>query len=52
MKKEYMKPTVKVVELQHRTHLLQASQVNTNLAGRDALEIDDDTPASTGFWGR
>ena len=25
MKKEYMKPTVKVVQLQHRTHLLSGS---------------------------
>jgi hypothetical protein len=52
MKKEYMKPTMKVVLLQHRTHLLQASRASTNLAPDDALDIDEDTPAGTGFWGR
>ena len=49
IKKEYQKPTVKVVELQHRTQLLQASRASTNLAPEDDLEIED-TPSSS--WGR
>ena len=34
MKKEYMKPAMRVVELQHKTHLLQASQTNSNIWDR------------------
>jgi len=49
MKKEYMKPEQRVVELQHKTHLLQASQASTNLAPEDDLDITD-TPGTT--WGR
>ena len=51
MKKEYMKPTMKVVQLRRRTLLLQASVASTNLTTEDALIIDD-TPAGNGFWGR
>ena len=50
-KKDYMKPAMKVVELQHSAMLLQARQTSTNLAPEDEIEISD-TPASTGFWGR
>ena len=55
MKKNYIKPTTKVVEIKQRTHLLQASEVKTlgnnvnlklkganNVAGRGrAAEFDD-----------
>ena len=34
IKKDYQKPTMKVVQLQHRTHLLQASGPET-LSGHD-----------------
>ena len=54
MKREYMKPTMKVVELQHQHQLLAGSpldSVNTGLDEEDYFEIDD-TPASDGFWGR
>ena len=55
MKKNYIKPTTKVVEIKQRTHLLQASGIQTlgnnanlklkgagNVAGRGrAAEFDD-----------
>ena len=49
MKKKYMKPEQRVVLLQHRTQLLQASQASTNLAPEDDLDITD-TPSNV--WGR
>ena len=55
MKKEYMKPELCVVELRHRTMMLSGSPVrsmSTNLDHDDVIEIDDDTPAGTNFWGR
>ena len=54
MKKEYMKPTMNVVQLQHRTMILAGSitTTSTNLTGTDAIDIDEDTPAGDGFWGR
>ena len=55
MKKEYMKPELCVVELRHRTMMLSGSPVkstHTNLAPDDVIEIDEDTPAGTNFWGR
>ena len=54
MKREYMKPTMKVVELQHQHQLLTGSpldSVDINLDEEDDFEIDD-TPAGDGFWGR
>jgi len=54
MKREYMKPTMKVVELQHQHQLLTGSpldSVDINLDEEDDFEIED-TPASDGFWGR
>ena len=53
MKREYMKPTMKVVELQHQHQLLAGSltSTSTNLDPVEELEIDD-TPAGDGFWGR
>ena len=55
MKKEYMKPEQCVVELRHRTMMLNGSplrSMSTNLATEDEIIIDDDTPASNDFWGR
>lgn len=52
MKKTYLKPTINITQLQHKTQLLQASRTSTNLASEDDLIIDDDEPAGTGFWGR
>ena len=55
MKREYMKPTMKVVELQHQHQLLAGSITDVQTTGLDegeTLTIDDDTPAGDGFWGR
>ena len=55
MKREYMKPTMKVVELQHQHQLLAGSITDVQTTGLDegeTLTIDDDTPACDGFWGR
>ena len=54
MKKEYIKPDMKVVELQHMTQLLVGS--NT-LTGTSTTGLDDDLDidgeeVGTGFWGR
>ena len=56
MKREYMKPTMRVVELQHKFQILAGSGglrgVNTTgLNGGDEIDIDD-TPVGDGFWGR
>ena len=37
MKKEYMKPTMRVVELQHRSHLLGGSV--KNLTGNTGMKL-------------
>ena len=46
MKKEYMKPAMCVVELQHKTQLLQASQTNivqtSGLDSGDELEVSQE----------
>ena len=43
MKKEYMKPSMKVIELQHLTQLLQSSltSVRTNLDELDDLSLSE-----------
>lgn len=56
MKKEYIKPDMKVVELQHMTQLLAGSNTltGTSTTGIDPLDdlgIDDEE-VGTGFWGR
>lgn len=54
MKKEYMKPTVRVVELQHGNSLLAGSptgSTDSNLDPEDVITIDG-TPVGDGFWGR
>ena len=54
MKKEYMKPTVKVVEQRHRTMLLGGSGLRSvQNTGFDDTEDElgiSDTPSSS--WGR
>ena len=54
MKREYMKPTMKVVELQHQHQLLAESitDVQTTYLDEDDDFTIDDTPAGDGFWGR
>lgn len=57
MKKEYIKPEQRVVVLQYRAMLLDGSPLrttNTNLKDNeeDDLDIDENTPATTGFWAR
>ena len=55
MKKEYMKPAMCVVELQHKTQLLQASQTNivqtSGLDSGDRLEVSQEGGGST-IWDR
>ena len=41
-KKEYQQPTMEVVQLQHRHHLLQASRLDT-LSGKKGATPEDDT---------
>ena len=42
-KKDYQKMTMKVVQLQHRTHLLQASSYETTGTGGTSLtKMEDD----------
>ena len=45
MKKEYMKPAMCVVELQHKTQLLQASQ--TNIVQTSGLDQGDQIQVSS-----
>ena len=55
MKKNYMKPAMCVVELQHKTHLLQASQTNrvqtSGLDSGDELEVSQEGGGSD-IWDR
>lgn len=55
MKKEYMKPAMCVVELRHKTHLLQASQTNrvqtSGLDSGDELEVSQEGGGSD-IWDR
>ena len=44
MKKNYMKPAMCVVALQHKTQLLQASQ--TNIVQTSGLDIGDELEVS------
>ena len=56
IKKEYQKPTMKVVQLQQRTMILAGSgggPVRSVNAGDTGIGIDEnDEPAGDGFWGR
>ena len=54
MKREYMKPTMKVVHLQYCESLLAGSvtSIDTSLDDTDKLLIDDTTPIDDSFWGR
>ena len=55
MKKDYMKPAMCVVELQHKTPLLQASQTNivqtSGLDRGDELEVSQEGGGSN-IWDR
>ena len=55
MKKEYMTPTMRVVELQHKTCLLQASGTKyistSGLDAADDLNISDEGGGSS-IWDR
>ena len=55
MKKEYMKPAMCVVELQHKTHLLQASPTNrvqtSGLDSGDVLGVSQEGGGSN-IWDR
>ena len=55
MKKDYMKPAMCVVELQHKTQLLQASQTNivqtSGLDSGDKLEVSQEGGGSN-IWDR
>ena len=55
MKKNYMKPAMCVVELQHKTQLLQASQTNivqtSGLDSGDKLEVSQEGGGSN-IWDR
>ena len=46
LKKNYIKPAMYVVEVQHKTHLLQASQTNrvqtSGLDSGDELEVSQE----------
>ena len=50
-KKEYLKPEQRVIMLQQKAMLLNASKVGTNLPGSDGMIIDDN-PSTDPFWGR
>ena len=53
MKKEYMKPTMRVVKIQHSGIICTSlTTTSTNLDDGETLPIDDNPPASDGFWGR
>ena len=54
MKKEYMKPAMCVVELQHKTQLLQASPNRVQTSGLDSgdeLEVSQEGGGSN-IWDR
>ena len=55
MKKEYMKPAMCVVELQHKTHLLEASMLRSiktaGLDSSDELEVSQEGGGSN-IWDR
>jgi hypothetical protein len=55
MKKEYMKPSMKVIELQHLTQLLQSSVTGLKSSGwddpKDELKLSDQGGSSS-IWDR
>ena len=52
MKKDYCKPTMNVVKIQHSGIICTSlTTTSINLDEEDDFEIDD-TPAGDGFWGR
>ena len=55
MKKDYCKPTMNVVKIQHKCQILAGSNPTsvktTGLGVGDDFTIEDN-PAGDGFWGR
>lgn len=55
MKKDYCKPAMNVVKIQHKCQILAGSNPTsvktTGLGDGDDFTIND-TPAGDGFWGR
>ena len=52
MKKDYCKPTMNVVKIQHSGIICTSlTTTSTNLGDGDDFTIED-TPAGDGFWGR
>jgi len=60
MKREYMKPTMRVVKLQHKCQILSVSDRSLRGVNNTGLDDDDedddididDTTVGNGFWGR
>jgi hypothetical protein len=52
IKKEYMKPVMKVIELQHKSQILAGSVTNLTTTGLDDDLIlpDDEEPKSGSVW--
>ena len=53
IKKEYMKPVMKVIELQHKSQILVGSVMNVTTTGLDDDDLifpDDEEPESGSFW--
>ena len=53
-KKEYMKPVMKVIELQHKSQILAGSVTNLTTSGLDdeddLILPDDEEPKSGDVW--
>lgn len=52
IKKEYMKPVMKVIELQHKSQILAGSVTNLTTSGLDDDLIlpEDEEPKSGSVW--
>ena len=46
-KKEYMKPAMKVIELQHKSQILAGSVTSVTTTGLDNNLTQDETPGNT-----
>ena len=54
IKKDYMKPATKVVQLQHRQHILAGSYTgiqSTNNSDDDDPDYDGSSSSSINIWG-
>lgn len=55
MKKTYLKPDMRIVQLEHQHQLLVVSgprATSTNLPDEEEIVIDPDQGAGTGIWSR